>query len=111
MTLHVLTGDCVTIGRTSARERYWVVLRRVAVGSAQSTIDSAARRLSQCSLQGRIECDEKPGPVPLAQRSWAARIRSELPEVPLYLTAGECITDIHLSPLFAGRGDDARSLL
>ena len=70
-------------------------------------IDSAARRLSQCSLQGRIECDEKPGPVPLGERRWAARIRSELPEMLRYLTADECATDIRLSPSFAGRGDDA----
>jgi len=105
--LHVLTGYCVTIGRRSARERYWVVLPGVAVGSAQSTIDSAARRLSQCSLQGRIECAEKLGPVPLGERRWAARIRSELPEMLRYLTADECATDIRLSPSFAGRGDDA----
>ena len=81
------------------------------MGSAQSTIDSAARRLSQCSLQGRIECDEKPGPVPLAQRSWAARIRPELPEVPRYLTADESVTDIRLGPSFANGRDDARPLL
>ena len=70
-------------------------------------IDSAVRRLSQCSLQGRIECAEKPGPVPLGERRWAARIRSELPEMLRYLTADECATDIRLSPSFAGRGDDA----
>ena len=81
------------------------------MGLAYSTIDSAARRLSQCRLQGRIKCAQKPGPIPLGERRWAARIRSELSEVPRYLTAGECIADIRLSPLFAGRGDDARSLL
>ena len=76
-----------------------------------SAFRSAVGRLSQCSLQGRIECAEKPGPVTLGERRWAARIRSDLPEVPRYLTADKSVTDIRLGPSFANGGNDARSLL
>ena len=72
--------------------------------------DSAGGRLSQCSLHGRIEHAEKPGAVLPGQRSWPAGIRSELPEVPCYLATDERVTYIRLRPLFAGRGDDPRSL-
>src|SRR5271166_4570077 len=70
---------------------------------------SAVGRLSQCSLQGRIECAEKPGPVLLGQRSRSAGVRSEFAEVPRDLTTSKGVTYIRLRPLFAGRGDDARA--
>ena len=78
--------------------------------SAAGDYGSPANRLSQCSLQGRIERAEKPGPVTLGERKWAARIRSELPEVPRYLTADESVTNIRLGPSFANGGGDARPL-
>jgi hypothetical protein len=53
---------------------------------------SAAGRLSHCSLQGRIKNTEKPGPVLVGQRSRSAGIRSQLPQVPGYLSTGERIT-------------------
>ena len=64
----------------------------------------------QCSLHGRIECAEKPGAVPLGQRSRSAGIRSELTEVPRDLTTDERVTDIRLRRMFAGRADDARPI-
>src|SRR5260370_8043512 len=70
---------------------------------------SAAGRLSHCSLQGRIKRAEKPGPVPVGQRSTFAGIRSQLPQVPGYLSTGERITYIRQCPLFANRGDAARA--
>jgi hypothetical protein len=73
-------------------------------------LGSAAGRLSQCSLHGRIKRAEKPGAVPLGQRSRSAGIRSELTQVPGYFTTDERVTDIRLRPLFAGRGYDARPL-
>ena len=70
---------------------------------------SAAGRLSHCSLQGRIKRAEKPGPVPVGQRSRSAGIRSQLPQVPGYLSTGERITYIRQCPLFANRRDAARA--
>jgi hypothetical protein len=61
-------------------------------------LNSAARRLSQCSLQGRIKRAEKPGAVLLGQRSWCAGIRSELPEVPRYFATDECVAYIIARP-------------
>src|ERR1700751_538384 len=71
--------------------------------------DSVTRRLPHCSLQGRIKRAEKPGPVPVGQMSRSAGIRSQLPQVPGYLSTGERITYIRQWPLFANRGDDARA--
>jgi hypothetical protein len=70
---------------------------------------SAGGRLSHCSLQGRIKHAEKPGPVPVGQRSRSAGVRSQLPQVPGYLSTGERITYIRQCPLFANRGDASRA--
>jgi hypothetical protein len=64
--------------------------------------------VSYCSLHCRIKGAEKTGPVLLGQRSRSAGIRSQLPQVPGYLTTGKGVTYICRGPLFAGRGDDAR---
>jgi|SRR5690242_14717347 hypothetical protein len=69
---------------------------------------SAAGRLSQCSLQDRIECAEEPGPVLLGHWGWPTGILPQLPQMPGYITTGKRISDIRLCPLFPGRGDDAR---
>ena len=69
----------------------------------------SAAGVSHCSLQGRIERAEKPGPIPVGQRSRSAGIRSQLSQVPGYLSTGERITYIRQCPLFANRGDDARA--
>ena len=73
-------------------------------------VTSAVGRLAQCSLQCRIERAEKPGSVPLGQRSRSAGIGSELPQVLGYFTTGKGVTYIPLRPLFAGRRDDTRAL-
>ena len=71
---------------------------------------SRAGRFSQCGLHGGVKHAEKPRAVLVGQRSWSAGIRSELAEVPRYLATDERIAYIRLRPLFAGRGDDPRSL-
>jgi hypothetical protein len=70
-------------------------------GRGARALGSGAGRFSQCSLQGRIKHAEKPGSVPLGQRSWSAGIRSALPEVPGYLATDECVAYICLRPLYA----------
>jgi hypothetical protein len=67
-------------------------------GHPWPTFGSAARRLSQCSLQSRIKrLRTRIGPS--GQGSWSAGIRSELPELPRYLATDERITYIRLRPL------------
>jgi len=72
---------------------------------------SAAGMVSYCSLHCRIKGAEKTGPVLLGQRSGSAGIRSQLPQVPGYLTTGKRVSYIRLRPLFASRGDDPREFL
>jgi hypothetical protein len=67
--------------------------------------------VSYCSLHCRIKGAEKTGPVLLGQRSGSAGIRSQLPQVPGYLTTGKRVSYIRLRPLFASRGDDPREFL
>jgi len=94
-------------GRSGA-ELQRAALRRRRWGAG---LGSSSSRLSQCSLQGRIEDAEKPGAVSLSQRGRSTSIRSELPEVPRYLATDECVPDIRLRPLFSGMRDDARPFL
>ena len=85
------------------------IARQPSPCSSVAALGSAPTRLSQCRLHGRIQRAEKPRAIPLGQRSGSAGIRSQLPEVPGDLSTSQRIAYIRLSPLFAGRGDDARA--
>lgn len=97
---------CAQAGRLACSAEHFFLRTDNAAESA-----STVCRLSQCSLQGRIERAEEPGPIRLGQRGWPAGVRPQLAQVPSDLTTGKRIADIRLRPLSSGRGDDARALL
>src|SRR5690348_7766739 len=66
---------------------------------------STACVLAQCSLQNRIERAKKPRPVSLGQRGRSPRSCPKLPQVSGYLTTGERVSDVRLSPPMSCRGD------
>jgi hypothetical protein len=74
-------------------------------------IERRWRQAIYCSLHCRIKGAEKTGPVLLGRRGGSAGIRSQLPQMPGYLTTGKRVSYIRLRPLVASRGDDPREFL